>query len=97
MDIGAVFEITIAALAVFGLICLLKFMGERLFRPKNVFFAAAIFDRESAKNADILVEMIKSGSMGRKGCLLIGEELLGDDELMELVKLSGVNYYITKK
>jgi len=96
MEIGAVFEIIIAAFAVFGLVCLLKFTGERIFRPKNIFMAAAIFDRESAEEADVLIEIIKSESGGLGYCLLISEEMLGDSDLAELIEYSGVRYYVVK-
>ena len=96
MEIGAVFEIIIAAFAVFGLVCLLKFTGERIFRPKNIFMAAAIFDRESAEEADVLIEIIKSESRGSGYCLLISEEMLDDADLTELIEYSGIRYYVVK-
>ena len=96
MDIGAVFEITVAALAVFGLVSLLRFAGVSLFRPQNVFLAAAILDPESARDADLLIRIIRSESEGE--CyLLIGEDMLGDTELMELVEGSNIRYFIVKK
>ena len=97
MDIGAVFEIIIAVFAVFGLICLLKFTGEGIFRPKNILVAAEIFDKESAEEADVLIEIIKSEAMGGGYCLLISETMREDADLMELVYYSGVRYYVVKK
>ena len=96
MDIGAVFEIMVAALAVFGLVSLLRFFGASLFKPQNVFLTAAIFDRESAEEADVLIEIIKSESGGLGYCLLISEEMLGDADLAELLECSGVRYYVVK-
>ena len=95
MDIGAVFEIMVAALAVFGLVSLLRFLGASLFKPQNVFLTAAILDPRSAMDADILIRIIKSESEG-ECCLLIGEDMLGDTKLMELVKASSVRYFVVK-
>ena len=97
MEFGAVIEIIIAVFAVFGMICLLKFAADKLFTSHNVVVAAKILDRSAADEADVLIEMIKDSSKGLECCLLIGREMLDDEDLMSLVELSGIEYYVVEK
>ena len=97
MEFGAVFEIMSAVLTVVGVFCLAKYISEVFFLPREILVAIRILDDEARSNADILLHVSKKGmwrSIGRKTCVLIAEKYADDEELISLVKNSGLEYYI---
>ena len=96
MDFGAVFEIIVVLFAVFGFVYLLRTLAETFFLPKDIIFAARIFDGESAKNADVLLDILRSERGSKDICVIINEKMSENEELMELLYYSNVMFYIVK-
>lgn len=97
MEFGAVIEIITAVLAFVGIVCLAKYISEVFFLPKEILTAIMILDDESVENIDILLHVAKKGmwrGIGRQTCVLISEKYALDEELLSLVKESGLKYYI---
>lgn len=99
MDFGAVIEIISAVLTVIGIFCLAKYISEVFFLPREILTAIRIFDDESKENADILLHIARKGmwrGVGRETCVLISEKYALDEELLSLVKESGLEYYVIR-
>ena len=97
MDFGAVIEITLAVLAMVGIACLVKYISDVFFLPREIASAIKIFDEEARDNADILLNITKIRAWklaGRDTCVLISERFAQDEELLSLINESGLDCYI---
>ena len=96
MDFGAVFEIVIVLFAVFGLVYFIKLLAESILMPKNIIVAARIFDEESAREVNTLMDILQNERGSKDMCVLINEKMSEDTELMETLYYSNVMFYIVK-
>ena len=97
MEFGAVFEIICAMFTIVGVFCLAKYISEVFFLPREILTAIKIFDDGARDNADILLHIAKKGmwrSIGKETCVLISEKYAQDEELLSLIRESGLEYYI---
>ena len=97
MDFGAVIEIILAVLAMVGIACLVKYISDVFFLPREISSAIKIFDEEARENADILLHMAKKRAWdlaGRETCVLISERYAKDETLLSLINESGLDCYI---
>lgn len=97
MEFGAVFEIICAMFTLVGIFCLAKYISEVFFLPREIITAVKIFDDGARDNADILLHIAKKGmwkGVGRETYVLIAEKYAQDEELLSLIKESGLEYYI---
>ena len=99
MEFGAVIEIIAAVLTFVGIVCLVKYISEVFFLPREILTAIKIVDDDSRECADVLLHIAKKGmwrSVGRETCVLISETYATDEELLSLIKESRFEYYVIK-
>ena len=97
MDFGAVIEIILAVLAMVGIACLVKYISDVFFLPREISSTIKIFDDGARENADILLDVAKRRAWnmaGRETLVLISNKYAEDETLLSLINESGFDCYI---
>ena len=95
MDWLTAAEIASSALGLIGIFCLVKYVADTFFLPREIVTALTILDEESRENADLLLRILKSGmwrQANRRILVIIAESYSGDEELLKMINDTGAEY-----
>lgn len=92
-------ELVASLLAVLGVFLFVRYVSEVYFLPREIVNAIIIFDDESRKNIDLILNILRNSArnqINRPIMVFVSEKYSNDAKLFEMIAEAGVEYHIVK-